>query len=1166
MGQIPCLLRCVIGGRSPSSRRSPRPGACPLGPVVPLEDRALPSGTITLGPWDFFALDQPQVEVLMARNEDGTQILGPDLATSFLLDTGANSILVMASAVGEMSENGYQTEGTFLEAGIGGGQVFDISAPYWFFQAANGNGYEAITVGQVRVESNSEVDFSDFGPWGISGMPTMTGRVVNLDYGTPWTPGDDLESMSTSFEADVPATTRDRFSFPIDNRISYDPEPLVLSGDHPPVWADIPFLTAVPTVGSQAIPGNFVFDTGAQVSIISTRVALALGLDSNGDGQVNSLDTGDGRYEGELDVGGVGGTATAPVFDIDSIRVPTDQGVDLVWTGTPVIVTDLDGGEGTATLDGVFGSDLLTAGWYPHVWEGNPDLGYLSDVNLDFRNWDATGKGTVYFDITRDVPAVSVADVGVLEGNSGQTNAVFNVTLDHASDTAVTVRYATADGTATAGEDYVATSGDLTFAPGVTKATVSVPVKGDTKFESDETFNLNLSDVTEATYGRKSAVGTIRNDDAANVLQVSSVTPTASGFVAKFSLPIDPSALNLYTDVDSGSLGAPDLTLTGPGGAAVRGTVVVAADDKSLEFVATGPALPAGDYSLTMVSGASAFKDGTGGLLDGDGNGTTGDNYTGTVTIASGSARVVSLPDFVRGFGQPVVVPANGAGLPVIIDDAGGVTRVTFDLLYDPTLLDVTGVTPGASIPSGFTATLDTSVAGRARVTLDGPTALPAGQLPLVNLTAAVPATAPYAAKEVLRIANLQVNSGAIAARADSAVHVAAFAGDASGSRTYSGLDAALISAAAAAPGFGFAAFRNADPALVGDASGNGSLSDTDATLLARKAVGLFMPLLPDLPATGNPPAGGPDPRLFVPNVSGAPGSTVTVPVRLEVTEAGGVTFQAADYAISFDPSRFTVSNPRVAGTLLPGFTVVTNIDNTSGVVRVVLYSATPVSLPEGTLGDVLQLDFAVKPAAAGGASAVNLRAGSGTTLTGLNEGRLALSPAPTDGAADAGVDGTFTVNATALSVTGFRVNDGSAQRSRVTSLTVTFSSPVPGLTAANFQLLGFPGTVTVTPNGANTDYTLTFTGAGTEYGSLADGRYTLNVVGVTGLTGAGSFSFHRLFGDSDGDRDVDVFDLRAFTQALYNTGNLAAFDWDNDGDVDIMDYRQFLQRFGTFL
>ena len=57
----------------------------------------------------------------------------------------------------------------------------------------------------------------------------------------------------------------------------------------------------------------------------------------------------------------------------------------------------------------------------------------------------------------------------------------------------MTVQYATANGSATAPGDYTATSGSLTFAPGQTTKTVSVPVNGDALDEIDETFNLNLS-------------------------------------------------------------------------------------------------------------------------------------------------------------------------------------------------------------------------------------------------------------------------------------------------------------------------------------------------------------------------------------------------------------------------------------------------------------------------------------------------------------------------------------------------------------------------------------------------------------------------------------------------------------------------------------------------
>jgi hypothetical protein len=79
----------------------------------------------------------------------------------------------------------------------------------------------------------------------------------------------------------------------------------------------------------------------------------------------------------------------------------------------------------------------------------------------------------------------------------------------------VTVSFQTADGTATTGgNDYVARSGTLTFAPGETTKTITVEVKGDSKREADETFYLGLSGLGgNALFTRKRGTGTVLNDD-----------------------------------------------------------------------------------------------------------------------------------------------------------------------------------------------------------------------------------------------------------------------------------------------------------------------------------------------------------------------------------------------------------------------------------------------------------------------------------------------------------------------------------------------------------------------------------------------------------------------------------------------------------------------------
>ncbi|WP_219929656.1 cellulase family glycosylhydrolase [Teichococcus aestuarii] len=112
-------------------------------------------------------------------------------------------------------------------------------------------------------------------------------------------------------------------------------------------------------------------------------------------------------------------------------------------------------------------------------------------------------------------PALSITDASVMEGGDGTRELVFTVTLDRAAATAVTVNYATTDGTAAAGVDYTALQGQLTFAAGETSRTIRVKVLGDTAVEADETLLLRLSAPSGATLADAEATGTIRNDDTA---------------------------------------------------------------------------------------------------------------------------------------------------------------------------------------------------------------------------------------------------------------------------------------------------------------------------------------------------------------------------------------------------------------------------------------------------------------------------------------------------------------------------------------------------------------------------------------------------------------------------------------------------------------------------
>ena len=111
---------------------------------------------------------------------------------------------------------------------------------------------------------------------------------------------------------------------------------------------------------------------------------------------------------------------------------------------------------------------------------------------------------------------MSIADIELIEGNSGKTDLNFTVSLDSASGREVTVRYNTADPSAvdTASEtDFDAVTGVLVFLPGVTARTISIPIIGDDEFETDEKFRVILSEATNANIIQAVGNGTILNDD-----------------------------------------------------------------------------------------------------------------------------------------------------------------------------------------------------------------------------------------------------------------------------------------------------------------------------------------------------------------------------------------------------------------------------------------------------------------------------------------------------------------------------------------------------------------------------------------------------------------------------------------------------------------------------
>ncbi|WP_225205540.1 beta strand repeat-containing protein [Novosphingobium huizhouense] len=164
-------------------------------------------------------------------------------------------------------------------------------------------------------------------------------------------------------------------------------------------------------------------------------------------------------------------------------------------------------------------TDGSDSAYYSGAHSGYPNISdYLAFIS-NTANWTKQTGNLVYGTnqsaslVATPLGSLSVNSVSVAEGNSGTRTLTFTVTLSSASVQTVTVNYATADGTATAGSDYVAASGTLTFAPGETTKTVAITVNGDLAVEANETFTLQLSNAVNGTISGSTGTGTITNDD-----------------------------------------------------------------------------------------------------------------------------------------------------------------------------------------------------------------------------------------------------------------------------------------------------------------------------------------------------------------------------------------------------------------------------------------------------------------------------------------------------------------------------------------------------------------------------------------------------------------------------------------------------------------------------
>ena len=365
-------------------------------------------------------------------------------------------------------------------------------------------------------------------------------------------------------------------------------------------------------------------------------------------------------------------------------------------TGLPEISGTARVGETlTASVDGIEDEDGLDNATFAYQWMSNAgtddteiagatngtyevastDAGKTIKVRVTYTD-DGGAEETLLSAATDPVAAassaLSEADAEASEGED--TTLEFVVTLDPATEGTVTVDYATADGAATAGEDYTATSGTLTFEAGETAKTVSVPVAADTEDDGGETLTLTLSNASGAGLGDAEATGTILDAGDAGVLSASfEDVPASHDGSAEFTFGVE---FSEAPDVSYVVLRDDAFTVTG---GSVK-TASRAAPPSNLEWKITVE--PDGDGEVTITLA------------------TTADCNASDAICTSGGLALSEVPAALTVPGPDADDGNDGGGTAVAVADltasfsampgehggAGESNRFTFDLAFSENL------------------------------------------------------------------------------------------------------------------------------------------------------------------------------------------------------------------------------------------------------------------------------------------------------------------------------------------------------------------------------------------------------------------------------------------------------------------------------------------------
>ena len=602
------------------------------------------------------------------------------------------------------------------------------------------------------------------------------------------------------------------------------PQPIPNDG---PIDNELRAHARVAGTGATVTSGSPVIELPEGTDLSAVQPGDRIRLPGRGDGLPSP--SGDGRVD-FFDVTGVDAAAS-------TVRVgPAPSGPSA--TGQAFFIVPDVNVRGTLAMAKQGGDpDSATSQWFVNLAD--------NAANLDIQNGGFTTFGRVLFDgmsvvdAIADLPTVNaggpfsrlpVRDLGENQQAVTRANVVRTPAVEQRSE----LRFAVVANTRPDAVDASVVDGDLRLtATGDAVGTATIRVRATDLNGGTATAGLDVTVVEQAE----------------TPFVPGNPVVGGGGFALPLNRAPDLSELSLF-DGDAGGNAEADVTVRGPDGGAVSGSLLWLAEPQELRFVPADGPLAAGDYTVSIPARADGLVDRAGVPLDGDRNGAAGGAFSESFAVDPFDGATLSLPGLRRAPGQAASVPATAEGVPVTVEGAAGVTRLELTVSFDADLFAAGDV---VAVAEGWTIAETQRGDGSVSVVAAGP-ALGAAAAPLLRLRGTVPAEAERGATGLLAITAVTANGGSIAARGVAAVQSVGALGDVDGDGRHTGLDASRVARVAVGIAGGFDVAPRTAPGLLADVDGDGRLTGRDASQIARRAVGLSVP---EIPAPASPSASG---------------------------------------------------------------------------------------------------------------------------------------------------------------------------------------------------------------------------------------------------------------------------------------------------------------------